>query len=371
MVLLQGSTSLLHAVAVAGALWPAGVKSSPARTVLVSGSLPTRGLKAVPVEMDWHSGLSIYASPKFLQSVGDEYGWLGGVDHEGRLRCILPYTIIQKTVVRMVRFRVETIAVHGELELRERKAFLNSVVEHFRLLGADVIIPATTNTIFRTYPDGAEAVPYGTFVLDLTQTEDALWRQVHSKHRNKIRTAAKQGVRMLSGSEYLDTAYALVRDTFQRSRLPFMDQESFRRMVEALGDHVKVLVAEHEGRIQGCAVIPFSSYCAYYVYGGTAEAGVTGAMNFLQWEAIRYFRNLGVQRYDFVGVRINPEKGSKAEGLQMFKERFGGQLVKGYMWKYALRPFKAAAYSLGVRLLRGGDIVDVESRRLRAGKNLP
>ena len=56
-------------------------------------------------------------------------------------------------------------------------------------MGADVVIPATTNTIFRTYPDGATAAPYGSYVVDLTQTEEALWNKVHSKHRNVIRNA--------------------------------------------------------------------------------------------------------------------------------------------------------------------------------------
>ena len=48
----------------------------------------------------------------------------------------------------------------------------------------------------------------------------------------------------------------------------------------------------------------------------------------------------------------------------MFKQRFGGQPVQGYMWKYSLNPLKYAVYSLAVRLLRGGDIVDIEHHKL-------
>ena len=53
-------------------------------------------MKVIPIEIDWHPGLSIYASEPFLKAVGDEYGWLGGMDEEGNLRCILPFTIINK-----------------------------------------------------------------------------------------------------------------------------------------------------------------------------------------------------------------------------------------------------------------------------------
>ena len=88
----------------------------------------------------------------------------------------------------MVRFRVETISLGGELEVQEEKAFLNSAVEYFRSTGADMIIPATTNTIFRTYPDGAVAAPYGTYIIDLSQPEETLWSNLNSRHRRKVRT---------------------------------------------------------------------------------------------------------------------------------------------------------------------------------------
>jgi len=172
-------------------------------------------------------------------------------------------------------------------------------------------------------------------------------------------------VQIKSGIEYLETAYELVRDTFKRSKLGFMGYDAFKRMIIALGDNVKIYIAEHQGAIQGCVVIPFSSHSAYYVYGGSIPNPITGSTNLLHWEAIRHFQGLGVKRYDFVGVRINPEKGSKPEGLKMFKERFGGQLVQGYMWKYCFNRLKYPIYSIAVRFLRGGDIVDKERHKLK------
>jgi hypothetical protein len=72
-----------------------------------------------------------------------------------------------------------------------------------------------------------------------------------------------------------------------------------------------------------------------------------------------------VQQFDFVGARLNPEKGSKQEALNLFKKRFGTTLIQGYMWKYPLRPLKSLVYSYAVRMLRGGDIVDRERHKLR------
>ena len=316
------------------------------------------------IDINWHPELSIYASEPFLKAVGDEYGWLGGFDDAGTLRCILPYTIIKKAVFRMVRFRVETMPLGEELSIDQEKAFLNSVIKYFRTIGADLVIPATTNTIFKTYPDDADAAPYGSYIIDLTQSEEILWAKLHSKHRNVVRNAMKKGVEILEGKEFMGPAHKMIRDTLKRSKLGFMRLDDFSRFVYSLNGNIKILIANHEGVAQGCAVIPYSNYSAYYLYGGSVSHPLSGAMNLLQWEAIRMFRNLGVQRYDFVGVRIDPTEGSKQEGLMTFKKRFGGQLVQGYMWKYAIRPLKYFVYAQAVHRLRGGDIVDQEKHKL-------
>jgi hypothetical protein len=317
-----------------------------------------------PIPINWHPELSIYASEPFLASVSSRYGWLGGFDEAGKLQCVLPYTIVHKPFLRMVRFRVETIPISDPFDIVQERSFLDSAMEHFRSVGADLVIPATTNTIFRTFPDGAIAVPYGSYVVDLRQPEETLWNNVHSKHRNSIRRAKKSGVAICEGMEYLPIAHRLIRETLRRSKLSFLRLHVFERAMAALGEQVKVFVATHDGQVKGCAVTPFSSHSAYYLYGGSDAEQFPGAMHLLQWEVMLRFRALGVARYDFVGVRIQPEEGSKQDGLRMFKERFGGRLVKGYMWKCPLRPLKYHLYNVAARFRSGGDIVDQEVCRL-------
>lgn len=320
---------------------------------------------AKSIDINWHSGLPIFASQSFLKAVGDEYGWLGGIDGTGELRCILPYTIIQKLNFRLVRFRVETIPISDGFALSDEKLFLNSAIDYFRSIGADVIIPATTNTIFRTIPDGADAAPYGSYIIDLSQPEEVIWRNIDRIMRQNINSAKKNGVIINSGVEHLDAAYLLVSDTFRRSKLPFMDHESFRRFVSGLGENTLIMTADHHGVAQSYVVFAFSDYCAYAVYAGNIVNQHQGANKLLYWEAIRFFKQIGVQRYDFVGARINPEKGSKQEALNLFKKRFGATLMQGYMWKYSLHTFKYHLYSIAARLRSGGDIVDAERHKLK------
>jgi len=315
-------------------------------------------LRAAPVEIKWHPGVPIYASEAFLRSEGDPFGWIGGTDDKGHLRCVLPYTIIRKPGFRMVRFRTETIPLAGELGLAQERSFLNSVVEYFRSTGADMIVPSGNTAIFRTYPDGAGAAPYGTFIKDLNQPEEVLLSEIRKTYRQNIRKAIAAGVQIESGLQYLDISYDLISETMKRSKSTFKTHKEFKQKILSLGEYVKIYVAEHQGGIQGCMVSPFSEHTAYNCYAGSSPEPVLGAMHLLHWEAIRQFRALGVKRFDFQGVRINPERGSKQEGIRIYKQGFGGRLVQGYMWKYPLRSLKSVAYSVAVHVLKGGDIVD-------------
>lgn len=322
-------------------------------------------IAAEPVKIEWDPSLPVFAKEEFLSAVGDEYGWLGGIDESGTLRCILPYTIIRKTGLRLVRFRVETIPLGKGLDVSGEKAFLNSVVQYFRTTRADVIIPPTNNTLFRTYPDGAKPAPYGSYVIDLQQSEDVLWRNVSKTSRHNISAAQKDGVSIHEGMEFMDAAYELIRQTFRRSNVNFMSRKSFKKFALALGENGKLLMAEHQGLAHSYSLFAFSAPCAYWIYGGNICQQHQGAMKLLQWQAIRLFRNLGVRKFDFFGARINPQKGSKQERINLMKKHLGATLSEGYLWKYSLRPWRARVYSTGVRVLRGGDIVDQEAYKLK------
>jgi hypothetical protein len=316
--------------------------------------------------------MPIFASERYLKLLGNEYGWIGGFDEAGDLVCLLPYVVIRKALFRLIRFPVETILLNSNVDAVQEKLFLNSAIEQLRTLKADLIVPATFNSLFRTFPDCAVAAQYGNLVVDLTKSEEELWQAVHRKHRSVIRNAVREGVTIASGIEHLDTAYNLTLASFMRSANGLvgrsrvkarLNHDEFCRVAQGLGEYVQVLVAERQGVPQCAAVIPFSGHSAYYMHGGSVAKPVLGASNLLQWEAMRRFRELGVRRYNFYGVRIAPESGSKAEGIRKFKERFGGQLVSGFMWKLSFRRRKYALYELAAWMRNGGDIVDQERKR--------
>lgn len=265
----------------------------------------------------------------------------------------------------MVRFRTATIPLTASLSSEAETAFLNNVVEYFRSAGTDLILPSPNTAVFQVYPDGAFAAPYGTVIKDLRQPESTLWSEIRKTYRQNIRKAELEGVKVVRGMEFLDAAYELIAATMKRSGASFKTHGDFCRRILSLGKNVELFVAQFDGAIQGCMVAPYSLNTAYNCYAGSLPVPALGAMHLLHWEAIRYFRAHGVRFFDFQGIRIDPDKGSKQDGIANYKRGFGGSVIQGYTWKYPLRPLKSAAYSLAVRLLMGGDTVDQERHKLR------
>jgi len=316
------------------------------------------------IKVNWHPGLSIYASERFLQAVGDDYGWIGGIDDQGKLLCILPYSIINKASIRFCRFRIETIKLTDNFGIEQEKHFLNSVIKLLMTLKIDVILPPSTNTVFRCFPEGSIAAPYSTWILDLDNNLEQLWHNISAKYRKEIKRAMESDIEIREGIDQLDIAYEIIKKSFSRSNIHFMSRKSFSRIIKGLGEYSRILVAYKNNKPQSCTAYHFSKYCAYAVHGGSTDSAVLGAMKLLQWHAINLFKSEGIRYFDFLGARVNPESGSKQEGIMLFKKYFGAKPKYGFIWKCPISKFKYSLYQIGIRLLRGGDIIDNEKKKL-------
>jgi lipid II:glycine glycyltransferase (peptidoglycan interpeptide bridge formation enzyme) len=108
----------------------------------------------------------------------------------------------------------------------------------------------------------------------------------------------------------------------------------FNEFFAHLKDNVICGVAYYNQVPQGAMFIPYSRFAGFYVYGASAgQMQITGTINYLYWNTIKILKQKGVKRYDFVGARLSIVSGTKLEGIQQSKERFGATLEKGFIWK--------------------------------------
>jgi len=318
------------------------------------------------VDFDWKDHHSIFASRKYLKSQSDNFGWVGGFIGN-KLKFILPFTIDKFLIFTQLKFQNETICFGEEFSICLEKNSLNGVVKFFRNRSIDFISSPPSHVVFRAFPDDSINCRFGSHIIDLSISEYELWSQSHSKHRNVIKNATKNDVSIDRGLKNATAAFELIKRTLARSNIHFINRDSYAEFIDGMNYNAEVFIACKDGIPQGCAVLPYSSYSANYLWGGSIEKPFLGAINLLHWEAIKHFKSIGSKFYDFVGARINPKQDSRLHGIQRFKSRFGATMKEGFLWKFIYNPHKYKLFNL-LRYMRNVDNeykLDVIDQELR------
>jgi lipid II:glycine glycyltransferase (peptidoglycan interpeptide bridge formation enzyme) len=159
----------------------------------------------------------------------------------------------------------------------------------------------------------------------LTIGEEALWKNLKSECRNRIRKAERLGiqVRHEQSGEFVDDFWAMSTETFARAGAQPTHNRLFAESLwQRLAPHGRLIVlsAFHEGRRIATLVLPCDGRAAYY-WGGAARAETRHlpAANLLHWEAIRESLRRGLAGYDFNSTTGGPGR---------FKQTFGPTKVR-------------------------------------------
>ena len=310
--------------------------------------------------------LPITASEKYLKAITNySYGWFLSADF------VLPFIIEKRAIFKRIVFTHETIYLNENLSLVEEKKFLDDVVRYAEKTDADFIYQPRPGVVFSICPNNCRCAPFGSYQIDLTLDEDVLFANLHSKHRNVIRKAIKDGVIIKFGREYLDICANLMQQTMSRQGLPYLSKREMLLMQKEMGQNLIFYVAFKDGIPQGAAMLVYkANFACYYLHGGSITSPSPGSMNLLHWNAMLDMKSLGVRIYDFVGARVTPNIDSKLESIQKFKSRFGAQLKKGYLWKVPINRFMYGLFYLFAKInaiVHGvkykGDIIDEENNK--------
>jgi len=305
--------------------------------------------------------LPIIALPEFFKSQNAvDFGYIVEDDF------ILPYYIKKKLFFKYLVFTVGIIGDCGSES--DEEIFLNKVILFIKKnIKVDFISMNHVTALFNSYPKGSTYCKFGSYVLGLSDTEDSLFKKLHSKHRNVIKKAIKEGLVVSCSVNNKLKCISLIEDTLKRQKQAIPDFSG----LSYLNGAVDYWIVCKEDELYGAAIVLWNTRnTAYYMFGGSSEYTQSGAMNFLQWEIIKKMKTMGVSKYDFVGARLNPESNSKYEGIQRFKARFGGELVEGILWEMALNKFKFLLYKSFIKVnsllkckVYRGNIIDQEINR--------
>lgn len=171
--------------------------------------------------------------------------------------------------------------------------------------------------------------------LDLSRNEDTLLGGFRKTTRYEIRRAERIGIRVTPFVDRTEIAEFLriYSRMLQRKRFSSDPEERLLRVLQWLLREPcrgTLLVARHEGKILGGAILVRTGSRCWYVWGATERYPYSSVGYPLQWHALLWAKAHGCLEYDFGGFRKNA-----ISGPALFKRGFRGAVVQ-FLDAYAL-----------------------------------
>ena len=186
--------------------------------------------------------------------------------------------------------------------------------------------------------------PRSTIIIELDCEEKEILARAKPKTRYNINLAARKGVIVRAGTAAdLPAFHRLLAETARRNAFTVHDAQYYSAAYDLFisSEHGRLLLATyHDAVLAGIMVFVFGQK-AWYMYGASSNEHRNRMPNYiLQWEAIRWARDMGCLTYDLWGI---PDEAGKhleryAEpatkrrdglwGVYRFKRGFGGRIVR-------------------------------------------
>jgi lipid II:glycine glycyltransferase (peptidoglycan interpeptide bridge formation enzyme) len=200
-----------------------------------------------------------------------------------------------------------------------------------------------------------------TWVMDLTQSEQEILKNMRKHHRYYIRKAEREGVEIIKtkDDQYMDDFWNVYEDTFKRQGWNAYSKKSivneFKQFASA--DQAQMFLAKYKGKIIAASIfIYYQDQCYYHHSGSLTEFKDVTAPYLIQWESIKEAKKRGLKVYNFFGIARDDSPKHPWYGLTFFKKGFGGY---EHRWMHAkdkplrLRYWITNFYERYERLKRG------------------
>jgi lipid II:glycine glycyltransferase (peptidoglycan interpeptide bridge formation enzyme) len=203
------------------------------------------------------------------------------------------------------------------------------------------------------------------FELDLTKNEEELLKNMNQKTRYNIRVAQKNEVKIYEDNS--DKAFKeylrLMDETTSRQNFYAHTHHYHQLMWETLKENAKdfskdkltahLFLAEYQKEVLAAWILFVYKDTIYYPYGSSStEHKEVMASNLMMWEAIKYGKKLGLEKFDMWGS-LGPDADENDEwyGFHRFKKGYGPRLVE-YVGSYDLviKPFLYKFYVLADKI---------------------
>ncbi len=187
-----------------------------------------------------------------------------------------------------------------------------------------------------------------TSVLDLSKNIEDILLNMRKNTRYLIRKGEKIGVEVFNvdSDEYLEDFEKIYLETVKRNNWDAEEFEYIRKQFKQFSSKglSRMFVAKYNGKILAASIFTqFNKQVIYHHSASVTEKGNVPGMYVLLWEAIKYYKGLGLKEFNFFGVCEKSDTNHSWYGLSLFKRGFGGderKLVFNYDFPLSLAYYK-------------------------------
>jgi lipid II:glycine glycyltransferase (peptidoglycan interpeptide bridge formation enzyme) len=165
-----------------------------------------------------------------------------------------------------------------------------------------------------------------TFHINLKQTQEEIWQQIHPKRKNDIRKA-EQDLRVIKNDFGIRQFVDWHKITLNTKNYPY-SFSFFKKLIKVAEVHnasISFSAYDKQNNCLGHIWLAMDQNRIYYLLSATPTETHRGAISLLIWNAVLNAKEMGLEIFDF--------EGSMNKGIADFFQRFGG--VKTYYSDYS------------------------------------
>ena len=258
------------------------------------------------------------------KSYGLQSSWLAAVDN-GKLKGVLPLGIIKGFIVGTQMVSMPFLdyggaCVDGDLDVGEEL-----VKEAMRLSRQH-----KSQLLIRSLDRSAEALSCSlhkvTMWLPLAATEEAMFRQLPSDRRNRLKKGLRHGLSStLHGADGVDEFYGVWSLNMRDLGSPPHSREFFRFILETIGDVARILIVRDKGdAIAGAVLLQFREMLSIPWVSSLRTHFSKSPNQVLYWEAMRFAISNGCSHLDF-------GRSTRGSGTYEAKRQWGAEPHQLYL----------------------------------------
>lgn len=174
---------------------------------------------------------------------------------------------------------------------------------------------------------------YSTYLIDLPDDAEDLWKTFGSQHRKHTRQSLRKGFQIRFGHlELLDDVYEALALSMHELGSPYHSKKYLQTMAELLGDDLEfVVVRDAKGSLAGAALLIYQGKIATNLHANILrDFRADYAGEFLYWSMLEHYCQKGIKVCD-MGRSLN------GSGNETFKMKWRPRQVPLAYWYYLPR----------------------------------